>query len=216
MVFALAGDSTTTMFMNSNKLVGPACRRSRRIGAPLSRRKMGLSTLPVKRAAGDGRRANARNRGWMGRRLALFCDHFMKQDKKFVGSRRDYASTRSRWSSGAINDSHAQRCLPAQPQTLPERHGSTILVCGSPGAAIPPRCAPRVPSWNLLRRSRAGGFSHVDHHVHRRDGIAAGNGARAGLGAGQNRRRSSAALRRHLNSSSFPVAAKLLATLGPE
>jgi len=30
------------------------------------------------------------------------------------------------------------------------------LVCGNPAAAIPPRYALRVPSWNLLRRSRAG------------------------------------------------------------
>src|SRR5438094_10647724 len=111
MVFALAGDSTTTMFMNSNKLVGSADRRSRRIGAPLSRRKMGLSTLPVKPAAGGGRRATARSGGRMGPRSAMFSDNFMKQDKTVVGGRRDYASTPRLRSSGAINDDRAQRCL---------------------------------------------------------------------------------------------------------
>src|SRR4051812_27914578 len=68
-------------------------------------------------------------------------------------------------------------------------------------AAIPPPSAWTVPDLEPTAPwVRFGGWGYVDHLVHRDDGIVAGHGARAELGADTDRRRSEA-VRRHVSRS---------------
>jgi len=170
-------------------------------GRPLSRRKMGMSTLSVKprgAAQGPPRRYGVH---LAGPKTAMRLARFKSRNEVVAGSDRDYGSRRravhstaSKQSSSAVHPcAHRVRC----------RKGTAS------------QFQPVESSWPQFHRPACGEFragptrawvrpgeqGYVDRHVYRDDGVAAGNGARTELCVGADRR-GPAAVRRDLSRRS--------------